>query len=84
MPMTMQGDKTFYECFLCSQPFQFGPHVYNGRHIPQWDVQLCDRCLRGNWDGIVLEGHPNLKRHLAEKGVEIRLNARGWLDIPPR
>jgi hypothetical protein len=81
---SVQTAKTFYDCFLCSQPFQFGPGAYHGRHIRQWDVQLCDRCLRSNWDGIVMEGHPHLRQHLAEKGIEIRLNASGWFDIPPR
>jgi hypothetical protein len=82
--MRIENHKIFYDCLLCSKPFQFGPSVYKGRHIPQWDAQLCDTCLRSNWDGIVLEAHPRLRQHLSEKGVEIRLNASGWLDIPPR
>ena len=80
----MASDKFFYDCFLCNRPFQFGPHVYDGRPVRQWDILMCNRCLRGNWDGIVLEGHPKLQQHLAAKGLQVRLNASGWLDIPPR
>jgi hypothetical protein len=50
----------FYPCFLCNQPFQFGPHPYNGQPVRAWDVMLCDRCLRANHDGIVLDEHPRL------------------------
>jgi hypothetical protein len=44
-----------YNCFLCTRPFQFGPHVYDGRHIGSWDIEVCGRCVRGNWDGILLD-----------------------------
>jgi len=82
MALKMQGEKIFYDCFICRRPFQFGPHIYNGRHISAWSVEICDRCLGANWDGFVLEAHPRLQTHLIEKGVPIKLNAKGWLDIP--
>jgi hypothetical protein len=82
MPLRVDGDKIFYDCFLCQRPFQFGPHVYNGRHIAAWDVQICESCLRGNWDGIVPAQHPRLIQHLKDKGIPITLSASGWLDIP--
>jgi hypothetical protein len=78
-----RDEKIYYDCILCSLPFQFGPHVYNGRHIKQWDVQICDRCCSANWDGIVLETHPGLMEHLKAEGIPITLNSRGGLDIPP-
>jgi hypothetical protein len=84
MPFKMQGDKIFYDCFLCDRPFQFGPHVYDGRFVRQWEIEICDSCIRGNWDGIVIEGHPRLEAHLKAKGIPITRNARGWVDIPPR
>ena len=67
MAMKMDGKKILYDCFLCDVPFQFGPHIYNGRYIGQWYVEICDYCLQSNWDGIVLEDHPRLKRHLTRK-----------------
>jgi hypothetical protein len=67
---------------LCERPFQFGPHLYKGRHVAAWGIQFCDVCLRANWDGIVLSGHPRLEQHLQDKGISTRPNAKGLLDIP--
>lgn len=69
-------------CFLCQTPFQYGPHIYSGRPVKAWDVMACNRCLDANWDGIVPSRHPRLIAHLEERGVEIRLNAKGWIDWP--
>ena len=82
MPMNMDGEKILYECILCEVPFQFGPHVYNGRHIRQWDCEICDRCLKSNWDGVMLDRHQRLENHLRAKGIQFTLNPRGWLNIP--
>lgn len=77
--------KFFYDCDLCRQPFQFGPHVYNGRPIPQWEkVMICSQCESGNWDGIVPQTHPHFMKLLEERGVPVSLNIEGWLSIPGR
>lgn len=81
--MRMEGEKILYDCFLCQRPFQFGPHIYDGRHIPQWGIQVCRTCVDSNWDGLVPEMHPRLVKYLEEKGIAIRLNKAGWIDIPP-
>jgi len=78
----MEGEKIIYDCFLCHLPFQFGPHVYNGKYIAPWDMMVCDACYRGNWDGIVPQVRPHLVPYLQSKGVEIRYNANGWIDWP--
>lgn len=70
------------ECFLCKSHFQFGPHVYDGRRIPRWDIMVCRRCYDGNWDGIVLESHPQLEKHLNALGIGVHLNEKGWLNWP--
>lgn len=75
--------KFMYDCFLCRRPFQFGPHVYNGRPIRQWDIIACDICISSNWDGLVPDQHPRLIERLKAKGIPIELNAKGWLPIPP-
>jgi len=82
MAQRMEGDKILYDCFLCERPFQFGPHLYNGRHIAAWNVQICDNCTKWNWDGLVPERHSRLIEHLRANGIPINLNANGWLDIP--
>jgi hypothetical protein len=69
------------KCFLCELPFQFGPHVYNGRRIPEWDI-VCSGCYKGNWDGIVPETRPHLLPYLKSKGIDVKPNAQGWIDWP--
>lgn len=82
MSLRMDNQKIYYDCILCERPFQFGPHIYDGRHISAWDVEICQRCIRSNWDGIVTSDHPRLVEHLNKQGVQIKLNPKGWLDIP--
>lgn len=84
MAMKMDGEKILYDCFLCDVPFQFGPHIYNGRRVRQWDVEICDFCLQNNRDGIMLDRHPRLADHLRAKGIAFTLNPKGYLDIPSR
>jgi hypothetical protein len=61
---------------------KFGPLIYNGRRITKWDTMVCSRCPERNWDGIVPEKHPDLIPHLRSRGIEVKLNARGWIDWP--
>lgn len=72
----------FCDCFLCRQPFRFGPHEYRGRRIPPWDIMVCEICFQGNWDGIVPTTHPHLLEHLKVRGIKVGLNAKGWIDWP--
>jgi hypothetical protein len=59
-----------------------GPQVYAGIHVPQWGEHICNSCLASNWDGIVPQTWPHVVPILKAKGVEVTLNARGWIDIP--
>jgi len=45
-------------------------------------VTLCEVCIASNHDGIVLDVHKHLKKHLDDQGIAYRLNDDGWLDIP--
>ena len=74
--------KNVCSCFLSQRDFQYGPHIYDGRRVPQWDIMVCKHCHAGNWDGIVIESHPRLAAHLKSRGIEICLNEKGWLDWP--
>jgi hypothetical protein len=72
------------KCLLCGRPFQFGPHDFAGRHIPQWDIKVCHGCYSGNWDGVVPGRFPHLVSHLQSMGIEVKLNARGMIEWPDR
>lgn len=82
MTMRIEGEKIMYDCFLCQRPFQCGPHVYNGRPIPDWGIEMCNTCIKSNWDGIVPSTHPRLIEHFKANGLTPKLNASGWIIIP--
>jgi hypothetical protein len=69
------------ECFLCRSQFKFGYHHYHGRYVPQLQISICQSCERGNWDGIVPSDR--LNNHFRERGIIVRPNKKGWIDIPP-
>jgi hypothetical protein len=81
--VAQRADKPImYNCFLCEGAFQFGPHVYKGQFIQQWDIMVCHGCYGGNHDGVVPGTWPHLMSHLKSKGIDIKLNARGWIVWP--
>jgi hypothetical protein len=79
---TSDGYKHFLQCDLCRREFQFGPGRYAGRKVVSWNILVCERCEAANHDGLVPQSHPDLMKRLADRGVEVRLNSRGWLSIP--
>lgn len=75
--------KVMYDCFLCEQPFQYGPHVYLGRPVKPWgDMMVCRGCIRGNHDGIVAATHPHLVEYLTARKIAIKYNKAGWIEWP--
>src|ERR1700704_721238 len=91
--------KHMIQCFLCKRQFQFGAHVYEGDRVRDWDVMVCHRCRRANYEGIVPAVHPHLIAHLKRKGIKAEINARdgsdgrcrapdiwasGWRDVQSR
>jgi hypothetical protein len=54
------------------------------RRIPEWDMMTCTSCYESNRDGIVPEVFPHVIPYLKSRGVEIKLNARGWINWPSR
>jgi hypothetical protein len=69
-------------CFLCEQRFQMGPHIYAGKGINGWEMVVCRVCYEQNWDGLVPQRHPRLIQHLKAIGVQVQLNASGWIPWP--
>jgi hypothetical protein len=70
-------------CFLCGEPFEFGSHPYDGRHVRKWQVDVCNVCLHASRDGLVPGSNPKLLEHLQQLKIPIRLNDKGWVDWPP-
>ena len=74
--------KHMIQCFLCEPQFQFGARVYEGGWVRDWDVMVCHRCRRANFEGIVPALYPHLIARLKRKGIKAETNARGWLRWP--
>ncbi len=76
----MTREKFMCQCFICGGDFQCGPHIYRGRRIARYDIDVCDGCYNSNWDGWNQRAEKKLIAHLEEKGIPIpKRNAQGWL-----
>jgi hypothetical protein len=68
------------KCEVCTSSFQFGPHLYDGKHIPAYGISVCSGCYAGNWDGWAPQFEEAVTVHLRAKGLPIpKRNAKGWL-----
>ncbi|KQS55917.1 hypothetical protein ASG17_07655 [Brevundimonas sp. Leaf363] len=67
---------------MCERPLKMGPGMYEGRAVNVWDILVCDRCYRGNEDGIVTSRHPKLIAHLERSDLPYKLNEEGYLSWP--
>ncbi|MDO8734798.1 MAG: hypothetical protein Q7K21_06535 [Elusimicrobiota bacterium] len=75
----MKSEKFMYQCFMCGRKYQFGPHKYDGKHIPQYKIDVCLSCYKNNWDGWAPHYEKKLISHLEEKRLPIpKRNKEGW------
>ena len=76
----MAEPKVLYTCDACGSQYQFGPHIYDGKHIDAYGINVCSGCYQGNWDGWAPHFEEAVTRHLRAKGLPIPpRNAKGWL-----
>jgi hypothetical protein len=78
----MQKEKFMCNCGICGSVFQFGPHIYNGKHIAGYQLTVCNSCWQGNWDGWNPTSEKTLIAHLNSKGIP--LPQRNAKDRLPR
>lgn len=64
----------FDTCGICGRSYISGPHRYEGKYLPAYELAVCRTCFAANWDGWSPALEPNLIGHLNAKG----------LPIPPR
>ena len=73
-------DKVMLPCYICDQQFQFGPHVYDGKFIPTYELTVCRTCYSANHDGWAPHYEQKILKHLEEKGICVpERNKSGWL-----
>lgn len=66
------GDfKNMKQCFLCHSEFQYGPHLYDGKRIPIYEMSVCMNCYKGSHDGWAPIYEAKIILHLENKGLPI-------------
>jgi hypothetical protein len=75
----MASDKILLNCDLCKREYQMGPHRYDGKRVPRYDITVCLVCYNSNWDGWNPRYEEFLLSNLTQKGLPIpEKNAKGW------
>jgi hypothetical protein len=75
----MVSDKFMFRCDLCGNEYQMGPHRYDGKQVPRYDIGVCMSCYESNWDGWNPRYEEFLISHLKEKSLPIPgKNKKGW------
>lgn len=75
----MPKNKVMMRCFMCDNEFQFGPHRYDGKYVPRYDIWVCRICYNGNWDGWGPQFEDRLIEHLNKEGIPVpEKNENGW------
>jgi len=77
-----ETDRQYEVCFVTGKKFRYGPHIYEGRRVAAWDEMISNEAEKWNADGIVPSTYPHVIKALEEKGIEVKLNEKGWLPIP--
>lgn len=73
-------EKIMHRCPLCNSLYQQGPGRYEGHISRRYQLEVCDVCWKGNWDGWNPRHEGFLLLHLKEKGLEVPpRNANGYL-----
>ena len=73
-----------WTCCVCDRMVQMGPHVWEGRFVPQWGkLAICRTCERLSRDGIVVRTFPDLRRRIEAAGGRVTENAQGHIVVPP-
>lgn len=76
----MVEHKAMMRCFICDSEYQFGPHLYKGKYISRYKINVCKICYQGNWDGWGPDCEDRLIAHLKKEGIPIpERNTEGWL-----
>lgn len=81
----MRGDYPFHaDCQFCGRQFRYGNRIYDGSHLPAYNLTLCKICKDGNWDGVGSAYEQKLIDHLKMERIPIpRRNEKGFLPLPP-
>ena len=73
-------DKFMTYCEVCGSEFQYGPHIYDEKHISSYNLTDCSTCYKMNWDGWASQWESKIIAHLKKNDIPIpERNKKGWL-----
>lgn len=76
----MTIDKRTHQCFTCGSNFQFEEHVYAGKYITSYGIEVCMTCWKSNSDGWAPHYGDKIILHLKKKALPIpQMNEKGLL-----
>ena len=67
----MNDVKFMYTCDLCGAEYQFGRHIYDGKYIPRYKLNVCMNCYSGNHDGWSPHDERIILKHIEENGLSV-------------
>lgn len=76
----MNEKKFMQSCQLCNTSYQMGLHVYDGKYISRYKMNVCNGCYTANWDGWNPHDEKIILEHLRKNEIdEPERNAKGVL-----
>lgn len=77
----MSEEKFMCKCDVCGQPYQHGPHHYQGHALALYgDIFACNSCWTGNHDGWAPHREEALIAHLQRQDIPVpERNEKGRL-----
>ena len=76
----MSKDKKTHICFTCEKEFQFEEHIYDGKWIQCYKIEVCMSCWNNNLDGWTPHYGKKIIKHLHNKKLTIpSMNEKGFL-----
>ncbi len=67
----MTTDKKTHQCFICFKKFQMEEHIYDGKWIQSYQIEVCMSCWQSNRDGWAPHNTERIIKHLEKKGIPI-------------
>lgn len=75
----MSKPKVMHSCDMCRTNYQMGPHIYDGKYIPRYELNVCKICYDGNWDGWSSHYEKKLLSHIEKHNIHPpERNEKGW------
>jgi len=78
----MEDVKRYDKCDLCKTLYPQKPHIYEVKRLSRYEMNVCNKCCRANWDGVAPTLEQNFVEHLKSKNIPLPArNSKGWYPL---